>query len=232
MTVLHRRTAIAIVVMAGLGFAGLAAATPVTMDFDQLLNARGEYVDHYYNGGCTTPFAAGAPTCGGPDYGVVWSGALAAPAGPADPNVPSAPNLMTYMGPGATMNVATGFGSGLSFHYFTLGNAVGDLAVYSGLDGTGTLLASATLPATRSRCGLGPAMARCWDLFEMTFDGMARSVVFSGTHGRIGFDDVGFDMASPTVAVPEPAGRGMFGLGLLLAGLMAWSRRRRRRCPA
>lgn len=35
-------------------FAGVASATTVKMDFEGLTNARGEYVDNFYNGGCST----------------------------------------------------------------------------------------------------------------------------------------------------------------------------------
>lgn len=192
----------------GMLFAGIAGATPVTMNFDGM--GVPEYVDNFYNGGCSTIAGLIPATCGGPHYGVVWSGAITADR--LAPSPPSLPNFMAYAdGVSATMNVAAGFdGRGFSFAYYGGGPTV---SVYGGLDGTGNLLAAQTLDS--SLCGL----SFCWTSYDLDFTGIAKSVVFGGTGV---FDNITFDMAS----VPEPAGFGIFGLGLLLMGVFAGLRRR------
>jgi hypothetical protein len=188
--------------------AGIASASPVTMNFDGM--GVPEYVDNFYNGGCSTLAGLIPATCGGPDYGVVWSGAITADR--LAPPPPSSPNFMAYAdGVSATMNVATGFNdAGFSFAYYGGGPTV---SVYSGLDGTGDLLASQTLDS--SLCGL----SFCWTADDFGFSGIAKSVVFGGTGV---FDNISFNMAS----VPEPAGFGIFALGLVLMGVFANLRRR------
>ncbi|MFZ0501755.1 MAG: hypothetical protein WAU49_20960 [Steroidobacteraceae bacterium] len=188
--------------------AGTAGATPVTMNFEGM--GVPEYVDNFYNGGCSTIAGLIPATCGGPNYGVSWSGAITANRLAAPP--PSAPNFMAYAdGVSATMNVAAGFhDTGFSFAYYGGGPTV---SVYSGLDGTGALLASQTLDS--SLCGL----SFCWTSDDFDFSGLAKSVVFGGTGV---FDNITFDEAN----VPEPAGLGIFAAGLVLMGVFAERRRR------
>jgi hypothetical protein len=203
-----RQLGIAATLGLGMLFAGMASAMPVTMNFDGMEVP--EYVDNFYNGGCSTIAGLIPATCGGPDYGVVWSGAIT--ANRLAPPPPSPPNFMAYAnGVSATMNVAAGFGdTGFSLAYYGGGPTV---SVYSGLDGTGALLTSQTLDS--SLCGL----SFCWTSSDLDFSGIAKSVVFGGTGV---FDNITFDMAS----VPEPAGLGIFSLGLLLMGVFAGLRRR------
>lgn len=214
MRALKKKPGIAAVLGAGVLFAGIASATPVTMNFDFDPGANPQYVDNYYNGGCSTILGIVPATCGGPKYGVGWSGAITSDGNGTTPVPPSAPNFMAYAnGASATMNVAAGFaGTGFSFAYYGGGPTV---AVYSGLDGTGTVLASETLDS--SLCGL----SFCWQSYAFPdFAGTAMSVVFGGTGV---FDNIAIDTVKP---VPEPAEFGMFGLGVLLIGLFAGLRQR------
>lgn len=205
----RRTLSIAATLALGMLLAGAASATPVTMNFDGM--GVPEYVDNFYNGGCSTIAGLIPATCGGPDYGVVWSGAITADR--LAPTPPSAPNFMAYAnGVSATMNVAAGFNdAGFSFGYYGGGPTV---AVYSGLDGTGHLLASQTLAS--SLCGL----SFCWTNYDFDFPGTAESVVFGGTGV---FDNITFDKAAN---VPEPGELGMFAVGLVLLGMFAGVRRR------
>ncbi|HEX7369678.1 MAG TPA: hypothetical protein VF284_05265 [Rhodanobacteraceae bacterium] len=210
---LHKRLSLTGVLGVGVLFAGIASAMPVTMNFDGI--ATSEQVADYYNGGQASILGLIPDGPNGPDYGVVWSGAVATDGNGSTPTPPSSPNFMAYAdGVSATMNVAAGFGgSGFSFAYYGGGPTV---TIHSGLDGSGSLLASETLDS--SLCGI----SFCWQSFAFPdFSGTAKSVVFGGTGV---FDDITFDM-TPN-AVPEPAEFGIFGFGVLLVGLFAGMRRR------
>lgn len=210
-----RKCCLAAAIAAGMLFAGAASAMPVTMNFDGINT--GDQVSNFYNGGQATIVGLIPDGSNGPNYGVVWSGAQTSDLtsslnGPPAP--PSAPNYITPINPdglfrSATMNVAAGFGSaGFSFYYF----GAPTVAVYSGMDGGGSLLASDTFGTCASTSFCSSAL---------TFAGDAMSVVFTGPGV---FDNISFDMKAK--AVPEPAAAGIFGFGVLLIGLFAGLRRR------
>lgn len=161
----------------------------------------------------TATVSADQRTCGGPDYGVVWSNALV--GAKANGSEPSPPNIMTYQGGSATMNVADGLTGFLKFFY-SAPNASGGVAIYSGLDGTGSLLANGNLGSTPRTCGgTGPiiGIGDCWEEFKLDFSGVARSVVLVTKVGNIDFDDLTISLYTPAANVPEPAALGTFGLG-------------------
>lgn len=217
--------------MLGLTFAGMACATTITMDFDDFaIVPHQEAVDTYYDGGCSVRIFGLRPgTCGGPDYGVVWSGAIAGYS-PRINYMPSSPNSMRLSRRHrAVMNVADGFGSHFSLDYFAITQGrrhrTGSIFVYSGLGGTGNLLASDVL--TPSSCSGRYVFSSCWDFLDIAFSGIAHSVIFSQyRRAFIGFDDVSFNTGPPNVAVPEPSVLGMFGLGVLLIALITMQRGR------
>ncbi|HUA26943.1 MAG TPA: hypothetical protein VMA54_22625 [Steroidobacteraceae bacterium] len=212
---MHTRKTLIAAATLGLGLlAGVAIAAPVTMNFDGM--GASEYVANFYDGGCSTIAGLIPATCGGPDYGVAWSGAITADT--LTPTPPSSPNFMAYAdGVSATMNVAAGFkDNGFSFAYYGGGPTV---AVYSGVDGTGRLLSSQTLSS--SLCGL----SFCWTNYDFDFSGIAESVVFGGTGV---FDNITFDQAA---SVAEPGELGIFAPGLLLLATFAVLRRRPARRP-
>ena len=60
----------------------------------------------------------------------------------------------------------------------------------------------------------------------MSFSGTAKSIAIDGRPGSLLVDDITFSSDTPVVSVPEPSTYAMMALGL--AGLAAWSRRRRR----
>lgn len=230
----NKQVGLAAVLGLGMVFAGVAAATPVTMSFDELTVAQngGQYVANFYNGGCGVSFSGGAATCGGPDYGVVWSGPTVA-RGPLNiPSADSVPNAIMRATPIGTvlgtapmmMDVANGFTDGFSFNYATLTPA-GTFTVtfYGDLDGAGTVLGTQTYHGCRVPAGL----YACWQLADgFSFADAVYSVAFSGG-ATFAIDNVSFDMRTPPpVGVPEPAALGTFGLGALLIGLFAGLRRR------
>jgi hypothetical protein len=220
MNSMNKRIAAGLVLAAGMLVGGIATATPITMDFDGL--TPGVSVDNYYDGGCSK-FLGMDMDCGGPDYGVVWNGAGVRDL---DANQPSDPNFMVPTGPGgflttaAIMDVADGFDSRLSFYYSAV--TAGDVSVFSGADGSGQLLTSLDLGTSGNQCGDVP----CWDFVDLSFQGTAKSVVFRGFLGLVGFDNV--TLGANPQAVPEPPELGMFGLGVLLIGMFAGMRKRAR----
>jgi hypothetical protein len=128
-----------------------------------------EYVDSYYAGG------SGSDGTGtGPNYGVTFSSNAEALAdrviqstcGSTTSNVtnePSPQNSVIFLsGSAATMNVPAGFTSGFSF-YYAAPEDPGYISVWSGLNGTGTLLASLNLPLTGG-CSSEPAVLMIGDL--------------------------------------------------------------------
>lgn len=123
----------------------------------------------------------------------------------------------------ATMNVVNGFVDTLAF-YDSAVVSTGVVSVYSGLDGSGHLLASLTLPRIEAGCGI--VVARCWASTSLDFTGIAQSAVFSIGGSRITFDDVTINLYTPAATVPEPAAFGSSGLGVLLVDLFTWLRRR------
>jgi hypothetical protein len=187
-----------------------AFASVITIDFEAPTTFAS--IDTFYAGGTDS---AGAT---GPNLGVVFGGdALALQndaLGPYFSNAPSPVGVMTAVGPAAVMDVAQGF-VGLNFFYSSLAAVGGAVEVWSGLGGTGTLLASLSLA--------GNAQDGCSDSPLCHFDGLAAgfaqraySVSFAGAANVAVFDNV-------SLTVPEPATALLVALGLVGA---AASRRR------
>ena len=135
--------------------------------------------------------------------------------------------LFFLTGPQTFMNRTQGFSNGFSFFYSAISSG-GSFSVWSGLGGTGTLLASLALPTTPSTCS-GYSAAFCpFVAAGVSFEGLAQSVTFAGVANQIVFDDVTFGSRVPDVdfgVIPEPATVVLMGTGLLaLAGI---ARRRR-----
>lgn len=236
MNTIKKRAGMAAVVAGGMLACSVASAAVISMNFDDMTNAtNGELVDNFYNGGCGTPIGGGPADCGGPNYGVVWTGGAVAGGAPNGnfnntSNEPSGPNVMgtqTGYGTDLFMNVAAGFTTGFSFYYAAAFDP-GAINVYSGLNGTGTLLATLTLPVTGDNCD-GLTDFSCWNPIGVSFSGTAVSVDFSGTEQQIVFDNITLGSATPVNPVPEPAELATFGLGAMLLGAFLALRRREQR---
>ena len=198
----------------------LCAATPVfaqstvTLDFEGAVGYVNSIAE-YYNGGSD---AAGHA---GPNYGVSFTDAAVALSndalGPYYSNAPSPATVMFGFDSSAIMNVAKGFVSRLTFFYSSSASTLDAVNIYSGLNGTGTLLASASI---FGNAGLGCSdTAFCrFDLTSVKFAGIAKSVSFGGNAPFVVYDNV------TITTVPEP------GTYLLLAaGLLAVVLAKRRR---
>jgi hypothetical protein len=116
----------------------------------------------------------------------------------------------------ATMNVASGFSSLMAFNYAAI-DAAGEMKIYSGPDGTGTLLSDTNLPVTSPMTGPGIFVTD-----QVAFSGVAQSVVFSGGNKQIAFDDL-------LLGTPEPPAWQLLAIGALCCGVMSSLRLRRGR---
>lgn len=223
--------------VAGLFAAQGAWAGTTVLTFDELgvIPGSGEPILNFYNGGFAGNGTAscGYTVCGpGPNYGVTFqSNALVLSSvdvggGGNFTNEPSNPNILFFLtGTGDVMNVAGGITTGFSF-FFSGNSAVGNgtVDIYSGLNGTGTLLASFVVNTSLTPlCTTGPSYC-VWEPDGVSFSGTAESVVFGGSANYIGWDDITLGSSSP--GTPEPAS--LFLLGSGLAGIAAKLRRNRK----
>jgi hypothetical protein len=161
---------------------------------------------------------------GGPDYGIRFSPdtlALVDSDAGGNGNFANEPSPNTVMffldAEQAILNVAAGFTTGFSFFYSSTTAAA--VNVYAGVNGTGALLASLELVAQADRGCVGdPSGFYCnWSPVGVLFAGTARSIDFSGTANRSGFDDITFGSDRPG-EVPEPGSLALLGLGLAALG--------------
>lgn len=214
------KTTIAAVVATTALFALPAHSATVTVDFEGVSSFAS--IAEFYNGGTDSEGVAG------PSFGVSFGGDALVfqndELGPYFSNAPSGNSVMAAVGPDAAFNFAAGFMSMASFYY----SSYADLGVglYSGLNGSGSLLGSFMLVSNAERACTESAFCN-WDLATVSFDGVARSIAFGDTAGFAAFDDVS---VSPYQSVPEPGALALLGLGL--AGLGASKLRRSRKSAA
>ncbi|TPV35377.1 hypothetical protein FJ651_00195 [Paucihalobacter ruber] len=167
----------------------------IVLDFEGLGNL--DYINEFYNGGTSSQGFSG--TNYGVEFGNAVAGIDADEGGSGNfANEPSPSTAMSWLDANqAFMNVAAGFTTGFSFYYTSL--QTGAVSVYDGLNGTGNLLGTANLTINWNiNCTGDPTGDFCnWDQIAVPFEGTAKSVVFSGSVGNIGFDDVTFGSTTP-----------------------------------
>jgi hypothetical protein len=195
-----------------------ALASPIVLTFEGLQDF--EPIADFYNGGLGGFGSGPGPSSGitfGPDSLALIS---VAAGGSGDfAGQPSGITIAFFQGfPGDVMDVPAGFTTGFSFFYSAVANP-GTITVWSGLDGTGTQLASLFLPITPSGVG-GPECTIydfCpWFPIGVPFSGTAESVIFSGAP-NVGFDNL--TAGSPT-PVPEPSTITLLGAGIACMGAL------------
>jgi hypothetical protein len=216
---------------AALALAGsLAQAQQVdTMNF-QGVNATstqsGNEVLNYYNGGISQVGTTGGAAL---DFGIAFgSGGVADSVLASSANFtanPSASNDVLFFKPTGvsaandSVNDAAGF-TALSFNYSSQATA-DSVSFYSGVNGTGSLLATVSLgDNTGTSFGCTAAKAYCkWTASTTTLGAgqVAESAVFNGATGSVYFDSLA------VTAVPEPGPWALTALGLVAvaAGLRA-----------
>ncbi len=161
------------------------------------------FINDFYNGGMSSDGTTG------PNYGIVFSSNAQAiclnsdtvscsntsKGGLGDPNSREG-GLFFLSGSSTFMDIAAGFTTGFSFNYVSLSNS-GSVSVFSGLDGTGTLLGTIDLTPNAGSCpGYGAGFCP-FSPVGVSFLGMAQSIEFSGVANQIVFDDVTFGSSTP-----------------------------------
>jgi len=183
-----------------------AFATPITLDFEGATSFSS--VNDFYNGGTDGAGASGS------NYGIAFGGdalALSNDAlGPYFSNAPTAGTVLNPVGNNAALNSFNGFTGQASFFY-SASNAT-SVSIFSGLDGTGSMLGTFSLLAN-SQNGCSDTAFCNWDLASINFDGVAKSIQFGSAAGVAGFDNVS------VTPVPLPAAAwlmlsGLGGMGL------------------
>jgi hypothetical protein len=206
-----RRFSIAFLLLFLFSASFASANSVVFLDFTYLNDM--QQVGNFYNGGSSNP--------GVPNLGVTFSsnfyGLLPTSVGGSgnySPDLTRTPVIFILGSMGSTatgsMNVSNGFSSGINFFYTAAFQETAK--IWSGANGTGSLLATITLAANNGNC---TTVAYCnWTDVGVNFTGTAGSVTFTGPANGLGLADI--TLGSSTTLVPEPSSFYLLGTGLAL----------------
>jgi hypothetical protein len=179
-----------------------------------------QQVGNFYNGGGLASTPNYGITFSSNFYGLksIYNGG----SGAFSPDPTGTPAIFMNGTTGSTvtgaMNVTNGFTSGIQFFY-TAGFSE-TVTVWSGTNGTGTVLATISLSPNNGSCTGFPTYCN-WSSAGLTFSGTAKSVTFTGTADGVGISDI--TVGASSTAIPEPSS--LFLLGSGLVGLSSQLRR-------
>ncbi len=164
---------------------GSAASLSAQFSLDFVGLQLNEPVDTYYDGG-----SGGFGSTGGQNFGISFDLTTANDLYFLCTNTGTTCSASVA----GIMDIHNGWDGIMGFYYANDSNARWD--VYSGLDGTGTLLSSWSIPPSSP-----------WDVFDLSTGGVAHSIVFNGSLdiAVLGFGEV---------PIPEPS-----SLLLLMSGV-------------
>jgi hypothetical protein len=117
-----------------------------------------------------------------------------------------------------TINVISGF-TGIQFFYTAAFQET--VKIWSGANGSGTLLATINLSPNNGRCG-SPAYCN-WTSAGVSFSGTAESVTVTGGANGLGLADI--TLNSSKTAIPEPSSIYLLGIGFVgvgVSGIRRW----------
>jgi PEP-CTERM motif len=214
----------------------VAHAGVIDLTFENIApypNGNNVLIENYYNGGTSSIGTSG------PNYGIGFSSnslliclntlgvscSNTSHGGLGDPHSQDG-GLFFLTGSAAIMDDAAGFSTGFSFDYASFSDT-GSVGVYSGLDGTGTLLASISLPPNAPGCPAYGADFCPFSPVGVTFAGTAESVSFAGVENQIVFDDITFGSSTVGGGVPEPATWSLMLIGVGCLGATLRGARRK-----
>lgn len=210
-------------------FSASSSAEIIFLDFENIApypNSNNVLINDYYNGGASSIGTSGN------NYGVQFSSGatllclntnavICSNTSKGGLGVPTSQNGALYFPTtNPFMNVLAGFDTGFSFTYSDPNAAGSFLSIFDGINGTGNLLATVILPGTANGATAcpGSSAAFCpFVEFGITFNGVAKSVLFGGAVNSQVFDDITFGSASvgEIGSVPEPSALIILGLALI-----------------